>query len=336
MKKLLALTLTLALALSICACGNNNTPAVSQNPATSQSPAASTESASAEPTKPAKKLLVAQTVIDLSNVYFVTLSNGVKAGCEANGFEFLLHDGKSDAALQVSAIENFIVQQVDVLIVTPVDPVALGPVLKQAKEAGIIIINCNQEVETKDAFIRVPEYKYGYTAGKLAADWINANLSGECEVAILNRPVSEPLIARSNGFKDGVTQNSSAVIAAEQAAHTAELGLKAAETILQSNPNISGFICQNDTAALGVYEALMAAGKDPSKTFVVGVDGLQDAYEKILQNSFFKGTVDANPFGMGELAVETAIKVIESGPLKEEINPEIVPVTLDNVAQFKK
>ncbi len=284
-----------------------------------------------------KKISVAQTVIDLSNVYFVSLSEGVKAACQERGFTYTLNDGKSDAATQIAAIENFIVQGVDVLIVTPVDPKALESVLAEAKKAGMTIINCNQEVATKDAFIRVPEYDYGYTAGKIAADWIKANVKGRtAKVAVLNRPVSEQLVQRSDGFKNGVTENSNAQIVAVQTANTAELGLKAAETILQNYPDIDGFVCQNDTAGLGVYEALVAAGRKPGSAFITSVDGLPKAFEKIAENGIFVGTVDSNPRGMGALAVETAVKVMESGPITKEINPPMIPVTVKNVGEYLK
>lgn len=326
MKRFLEKIVVVTLCMSLVAC----TPAVTPESNQAEKTGTSSESKAEEP----QKLKVAQTVIDLSNVYFVSLSEGVRQACEEKGFEYTLNDGKSDAAVQISAIENYIVQGIDVLIVTPVDAVALESVLQQAKDAGIVIINCNQEVSIKDAFIRIPEYDYGYAAGKIAADWINENLDREAKVGILNRPVSEPLIERSNGFKDGVTENSKAVIVAEQSAHTAELGLKVVESILQSNPDIDGFVCQNDTAGLGAFEALTAAGRDGSNTFVTAVDGLPTAYEKIAEDGIFKGTVDSNPIGMGKLAVETAIKVMESGPITEEINPEMIPVTKENVAEY--
>lgn len=328
MRKFLEKVSVVALCMTLVACASVADP---EPVVTSPSPEATSQATKAEAPQ---KLKVAQTVIDLSNVYFVSLSEGVKQACEESGFEYTLNDGKSDAAVQISAIENYIVQGIDVLIVTPVDAVAIESVLQQAKDAGIVIINCNQEVAIKDAFIRIPEYEYGYAAGKIAADWINENIEGEAKIGILNRPVSEPLIQRSNGFKDGVTKNSKAVIVAEQSAHTAELGLKVVESVLQSNPDIDGFVCQNDTAALGAYEALAAAGRDGTNAFVTAVDGLPAAYEKIAEDGIFKGTVNSNPVGMGKLAVETAIKVIESGPIAEEINPEMIPVTKANVAEY--
>lgn len=342
MKKRFSLLMAALLALTFCmaACSgggvSGSAPESGQPIVSSQSQDASSEHSNSEAWEamPNEGLKVALTVIDLSNVFFVSLSNGIKDKCEELGFTVTINDGKSDAAVQISAIENFIVQGVDVIIVAPVDSIALEPVLQQAKDAGITIINSNPEVAVKDAFIGIEEYDYGYAAGRIGADWINANIEGQAKIGILNRPVTEQLIQRSNGFKDGVTQNSDAVIVAEQTANTAELGLKAVESILQSNPDITGFVCQNDTAALGAYEALIAAGRKPEDTFVVGVDGLQTAFEKISEGGIFIGTVDSNPYGTGQLCVETALEVRKNGPIAETIHPVLVPVTKDNVAQY--
>jgi len=330
MKKICSILLILGLVAGLAACGSGN----GQESTKTQNTASSEAGNKAAETETEKQLFIAQSVIDLSNVYFVNFSNAVKKVCNEKGFQYTLSDSKSDPALQVSAIENFIVQGVDVLIITPVDGEALGSVLQQAKDSGMVIIAADQTVPVRDAFVCVSEYEYGYAAGKIAADWINTNLDVEAKVGILNRPISETLINRSNGFKDGVTENSNAVIVAEQTANTAELGLKAVESILQSNPDINGFVCQNDTAALGAYEALTAAGKDPGTTFVVGVDGLQEAFEKIKEGGIFIGTVDNNPEGKGELVIEMALEVLANGPIEESVIVQTIPVTKDNVDQY--
>ena len=281
-------------------------------------------------------LKIGHTVIDLSNVYFVNVSNSMKEMCEERGYEYILNDGKSDPATQISAIENFIINEVDVIVVTPVDGNALGTVLQEARDAGIIIVAMDQDVPVRDAWIGISEYEYGYAAGKIAADWINANMTEQATVGILNRPVSDTLIQRSNGFKDGVTQNSDSVIVAEQTANTAELGLKVTESILQSYPDITGFVCQNDTAGLGCYEALSAAGREAGSTFVVGVDGLQEAFEKIAAGTMYIGSVDNNAAGKAELILDTVVRILEEGSIEEQIIVNVVPVTTDNVADFLK
>ncbi len=309
MKKLLSVLLALSLCLSLALAGSAEAP---------------------------QNLKIAHTVIDLSNVYFVNVSNAMRELCAEKGYEYTLIDGKSDPAVQVSAIENFIVQGVDVIVITPVDGKALGSVLQEARDAGITIIAMDQDVPVRDALIGVSEYEYGYAAGKIAADWINKNVTGTATVGILNRPVSETLIQRSNGFKDGVTQNSDAEIVAEQTANTAELGLKVTESILQSYPDITGFVCQNDTAGLGCYEALTAAGRKAGSTFITGVDGLQEAFKKIAEGGMYVGSVDNNPEGKAALILDTVTRVLKDGPIADMIYVQVVPVTIDNVAEFLK
>ena len=335
MKKILALLLALTMVFAVVAgCAADPMPTPPAVPAAPAEPGAPAAPAAPAEEPSLENLRIGLTVIDLSNVFFVAMSEGVREICEELGFEFLLNDGRSDVALQIAAIENWIVMGIDVLIVAPVDGDALESVLQQARDAGIVIINSNPAVPIRDAFIGIAEFEYGYTAGRIAADWVNANIVGQATVGILNRPVSEPLIQRYQGFIAGVTENSDSEIVAVQAANTAELGMQAAETILQAHPDITGFICQNDTAALGVYEALMAAGRSPENTFVVGVDGLQRAFERISEGGKFIGTVSSDPHGTGRLLVETALRVIRYGPIEETIHPTLVPVTIENVADF--
>lgn len=52
-------------------------------------------------------------------------------------------------------------------------------------------------------------------------------------------------------------------------------GYEKTETILQSNPEITGIICGNDTMAVGAAEACKAAGRTDIK--IIGVDGSDEA-----------------------------------------------------------
>ncbi len=49
-------------------------------------------------------------------------------------------DGNCDANLQIQAVENFIAQQIDALVIQPVDADATGPAIEAANQAGIPVI----------------------------------------------------------------------------------------------------------------------------------------------------------------------------------------------------
>ncbi|MEO8411234.1 MAG: sugar ABC transporter substrate-binding protein, partial [Propionivibrio sp.] len=230
--------------------------------------------AAAAPAFAAKKdIKIGFTTMDLANVYFVSVTKGVKDRAQELGIDVTVHDSKADAASQVGAIENFIAQKMDAIIITPIDPNAISHMAKKAQEAGIKVINGNQEFKPHDAFIGLVEYDYGLAGGKIAGQWIKDKLGGKAEVAVLGFPEIEALIDRAQGLKDGITKmNPEAKIVAEQSAATPENGMKGAETMLQAHPNIKVIVAINDSGALGAMEAVKAMGKDSKDFCIVGLD----------------------------------------------------------------
>ena len=127
----------------------------------------------------AAQLRVAYTTMDLANPYFVAVVAGLEHRAAELGVELHVHDARQDPASQVAAIENFIVQQMDAIIITPFDTEALVDVVQRAHEAGIPLINGNQEYTGhKDAFITIPEHGYGKMIGDEAGRWIRDKLGG--------------------------------------------------------------------------------------------------------------------------------------------------------------
>ena len=111
MKKLVSLLLALAMLLSVCAV------------------------ASADG---AKKVGVAMPTESLQR--WNQDGANMKAQLEAAGYEVDLQYANNDVALQVSQIENMILNGAQVLVVASIDGGALDTVLAQAKEAGIPVI----------------------------------------------------------------------------------------------------------------------------------------------------------------------------------------------------
>ena len=85
-----------------------------------------------------------------------------------------------------------------------------------------------------------------------------------------------------------------------------QLSYDDATNILQQHPDLIGFYCNNDTMALGVVEAVKAAGL-AGKVAVFGTDGISDAYVSIRAGEL-TGTVDSFPVLTGEVALETALR----------------------------
>ena len=320
-RSIMLLVSLLVLTAMLTACAAQQQPAAGETPKTEQ----------------AAKLKVGLSVMDLSNPYFVAIANGVKAAAEANGIELVVDDPKSDVQKQVSAVENFISSKVNAIIICAIDSAAVESLLKQAREAGIKVIAQSTPIENCDVYVSAKNYDMGYTEGKAAGAWIRDKLGGQAEVALLNYPRIAQQIERDNGIKDGIKELApDAKIVATQPAGNPEEGIKAAETILQANPEVKVFVCINDGGALGALSAIEAAGKKIDDMFVGGVDATDEALDKIKKGTAFRATVDIDPLGNGKTDVELALKLLKGETVSNPYVIETKLVDASNIAEYAK
>lgn len=97
----------------------------------------------------------------------------IKEQLEAAGFEVDLQYANNDVAMQVSQLENMILNEVNVLVVASIDGSALDTVLTQAKDAGIPIIAYDRlltNTQAVDYYTTFDNYKVGQIQGQYVAD----------------------------------------------------------------------------------------------------------------------------------------------------------------------
>lgn len=277
--------------------------------------------------------------MDLSNNFFANIANSLESYAKKVGVTTVIKDGKSDAATQVSAVENFIVQGVDVIVVVPVDANSLKGVIAEAEAAGIPVITHTSFYEEATCNMNVAEYEMGYANGSNAGQWLSDTFGAEAVVkyAILTQRSLEQTIGRENGIVDGIKEympNAECVMTVD--AHTTDLGITAAEDILTAHPDVCCIMGINDSGCLGAYETVVAQGIDQSKFFIGGNDGTQQALNLIKEGTCYRGSVDLNPIGTGEMMIDYAIKLCNG--LEDEVPAEymvpVAAVNAENVDQY--
>lgn len=87
--------------------------------------------------------------------------------------EFKVVSTGEDVPAQISAINNFMDSGYDAIIVNAQNPTAFGPVIKRAKEAGVVLIAFDNVLDTEDA-INVNVDQKGL--GVLWANWLAKHL----------------------------------------------------------------------------------------------------------------------------------------------------------------
>lgn len=282
-----------------------------------------------------EKLRVGYVTMDITSPYFISMIDGMKEKAEELGIELSVHDGKYEAQPQIDAMETLITQKVDVIILSANDTEALQPMVDKAKEAGIKVIAANVEMENVDAFVSLDEYEYGFMGGEIAGKYIAENMDGKAEVAVLTFSQIPAVLNRSKGLIEGIQKHAPNVkVVAEVDANDRESGMTAAENILQANPNVNIVVGVSDDAVLGAYEAFVAANRTGDDVCLVGLDAVEEALQKVNDNTIFRGTVDIAPFESGKNIIETAKKVVEEGSIEDMIKFPMTQVTKENVSDF--
>jgi simple sugar transport system substrate-binding protein len=89
-----------------------------------------------------KTYTIATVVKDMSDPWCLRHEEGVLEFARDTGFDcYVKGPPKTDSAQQIQVIEELVAQGIDALCVVPIDPEACEPVLKRAREQGIVVIS---------------------------------------------------------------------------------------------------------------------------------------------------------------------------------------------------
>ncbi|HEY6798681.1 MAG TPA: substrate-binding domain-containing protein [Kineosporiaceae bacterium] len=242
-------------------------------------------------------------------------------------FKLVIADGQGDSNKQVTDVENFLTQQVDLLMISPFEAQPLTPVVSKVFQSRIPVIELDRQTEGDQytAFVGGDNQNIGKQAGTYVATRL---LSGGGEVAILEGlPSTTPAIQRTEGFKQGVAANAKIkVVAVQPADWLPDKAQTVFDAMLRANPNIKVVYANNDLMANGAYLALKGQNKI-GQVAVIGTDGLPDPAGGI--HAVLNGQLTATlvyPTGAGE-ALDLAKRILLDCATSVGRNT-VVPTTL--------
>ena len=268
------------------------------------------------------KMRFAFSIMQLDNPYFIAVKQGFEDRCEELGVESIIVDARYDVAKQVSDVENLVMQGVDGMMIAPIDQNALQPLVETAKAQGIAVVAEAQPIDNAHGMHIVNEYEYGVVIGTNAAKWITEKLGGTAEVIIISQDNVEPVIQRGNGIEDTILEMApGSKIVARQAGDTPEQGMRIVESVLQTHPNVKVITGNNDSGALGGYEAVKALGVGSEDFYVGGGDATAEALAKMREpGSVYRATVDILPYETGAAVADMLYRFKTEGfPDEQEV-----------------
>ena len=190
---------------------------------------------------------------------------------EENGYELSFVDCDNDNAVQIEAVRTFITQELDYIILAPIQSAGWDTVLQEAQDAGIPVIIADREIEADasmyDAWVGTNTENEGITAGNWLAEYLDG---AEANILVIEGTVgASAAIGRTNGFNSVAEQHEEWTILDSQSGDfTQEGGQAVMESYIKSyEGKFSVVVCQNDNEAYGAMDAMDAAG------ITYGVDG---------------------------------------------------------------
>lgn len=270
------------------------------------------------------------SISTLNNPYFVTLRDGAQAAADEAGVELIVTDAQNDASTQQNDIQSFVTQQVDAVLVNPVDSEAIVPAVEAANQADISVLALDRAAEGGEVATTI--ISDNIEGGQLAGEEL-INLVGEGAVAQLEGiPGTDAQRDRGQGFEQGLEgQDVVEIVASQAAGFDRAEGLNVTQNILQANPDIQGIFAQNDEMALGAVQAL--GERAGSEVQIVGFDAIDDALQAI-QEGTMNATVAQQPDEIGRLGVENAMQITAGETVDEQIPVEVNLVTEENVEEY--
>src|SRR5213076_2871644 len=92
-----------------------------------------------------KKFLIGIVELQLANPFFGRLKKSAVDTAKKNGLDVMTAEANTagDSATQIIAIENMINRGVKGITLDPANATALAPIVKKARDAGIVVVTTN-------------------------------------------------------------------------------------------------------------------------------------------------------------------------------------------------
>lgn len=182
-------------------------------------------------------------------------------------------DAHQSNTLQVSQVQNFISQHVDVLMVSPTEPGPLTAPIKQAcaKHIAVIILDRSVNTNCYKSFIGGNNVLIGQLAGRAAVRLLP---HGGNIVELRGILSDQPQIDRDHGFRSAIAGHKNIKIVADREAKWLKpLAIPIMQQWLSRFKKIDAVYAENDPMALGAYVAAAGVGRAKQIKFI-GTDGL--------------------------------------------------------------
>lgn len=269
-----------------------------------------------------------------SNPFFKTEAEAAAAKAQELGYEVKTVSHDDDPTKQAELFDTAISEKAAAIICDNAGSDATVAAVQKARDNNIPTFLIDREIN--ESGIAISQIVANNYQGAKAVAEVFVEAMGEAGkyAELLGKESDTNAGVRSSAFHEVIDQYPDMELVATQTANweQAEAYTKM-ETIIQSNPDIKGVICGNDTMAMGAAAAIKAAGlKDIA---IIGVDGSDDVRDEIKAGNITATALQQAAL-IAEMAVQQADDYLKNGTtgLDEKQLVDCVVITKENADQL--
>ncbi len=266
------------------------------------------------------KLDIAVVAKGYASPFWAAVKEGAFAAGEDLGVNVTFNgpDTESDVVRQVDQINLAHVMHPDAFVFAALDSSASVVALEQFVESDIPVIAFDSGVPNSDIPMSTVATNNRAAAAAAAQKMVELT-GGEGEVAILAQSsTSVTGTDRRDGFIHYLEENAPGLKVVDVQYNDSDQAKaeQQASAIIQAHPNLSGIFATDDDGAVAAAQTARRAGAN------VHVIGFDSGYVQVqlIRDGVMAGSVTQNPYLMGYIAVETAVKAAKGEPVEPAID----------------
>lgn len=247
---------------------------------------------------------------------------------EANSYpdvSLIVRLADEGTAEQIAHLEELLTLDLDLLIVSPNDGVAMVPIIEKFYDKGIPVVLVDRSLNSNKYTASVSSDNFDI--GERIATYITSKLGGHGRILeIQGNMKASTAQDRHRGLLNGLRNFPDIqLVGSASGKWTTEGAIAAADSLLRLYPDVDLIFAHSDMMADGVYDVCKALGIDPIPP-IVGVDGLPGPGQGI--DNIMNGRLTATCINIsgGHEAFSVALDILEDHPFprKTVLNPVFV------------
>jgi len=336
MQRILGAFVVFALSLTVVAgCGSST---ASESIALVETSSITPQAAAAIPSTD-EKPTIALVMKTLTNPFFVEMEKGARRAEVDKNVNLIVKTGAQETSIeqQIAIVRTLIDQKVDAIVIAPADSSELIPVLKEAQDSGIVIVNIDNQLDPQvvkeEGLEPVPYISVNNEQGAYSsAAFISDQLTQPVEVAVLEGiRTAQNAADRKHGALRAFDENPNiSVVAQETANWQIDEAHEVITSIFAKHPNVKAVFAANDMMAFGVLQYLSDTHRND--VLVAAYDALDEA-KKAIREGKLQATVDQQAAQQGYLGVEYAVRALHGEELPPVTLVDTKLITAKNVDQ---